>query len=131
MAGFATLSLLIGSVMMTDVVSGVRVGFVTLIPLALGLAGAFLFMGRLALKAQKLPAATGTQTMIGQHTLTLTPVAPDAPGQVKVRGEIWRVLSRVPLPSGERVRIIGMNGLTLMVEPDEVSRHEGADEWRD
>jgi membrane protein implicated in regulation of membrane protease activity len=33
-----------------------------------------------------------------------------------VRGETWRVKSRVPLRQGERVRVVGIDGLTLSVE---------------
>ncbi len=118
-------SLFIGSVMITEVVPGVRVGFGMVLPATLGFAAVFLFLGKLALKAQRLPPATGAQTLIGQHSMTRTPVAPDAPGQVEVRGEIWRALSRVPLPSGHPVRIIDMNGLTLIVEPEGIAEPEG------
>ncbi len=125
-----TVSLLIGSVMITDIAPGVRVGFGMVIPAALGFAAVFLVLGRLALQAQRLPPATGAHTLIGQQSRTRTPVTPDAPGQVEVRGEIWRAVSRVPLSSGHLARIIGVNGLTLMVEPVDPSSDEGADTWK-
>ena len=44
-----TVSLILGSVMMTDAVPGVRVGLGVILPAALGFAAVFLFLGRLAL----------------------------------------------------------------------------------
>jgi membrane-bound serine protease (ClpP class) len=123
-------SLLIGSVMMTDVVPGLRAGFGIVIPVTLAFAAVFLVLGRLAMKAHRLPASTGSQTLIGQHGRTRTPIAPDAPGQVGVRGEIWRAVSREALPPGHTVRIIGVNGLTLIVETADASLGEGAGTWK-
>jgi membrane-bound serine protease (ClpP class) len=36
---------------------------------------------------------------------------------VDVHGEIWRAVSREPLPPGQPVRVLEVNGLTLVVEP--------------
>ena len=53
-------------------------------------------------------------------------VTPDAPGYVRVHGELWRATSRVPVNAGQRVRVLAVNGLTLDVEPIVVSTREGA-----
>jgi membrane-bound serine protease (ClpP class) len=45
------------------------------------------------------------------------PLAPDSPGQIDVHGEIWRAYSREPVPAGAKVRVVEVNGLTLVVEP--------------
>jgi membrane-bound serine protease (ClpP class) len=43
-----------------------------------------------------------------------TPIDPE--GQVFVRGEIWRAVSDAgAIPEGERVRIVGLQGLTVKV----------------
>jgi len=44
-------------------------------------------------------------------------VTADTPGQIDVHGEIWRAVSRAPVAPGRPVRVIEMNGLTLVVEP--------------
>lgn len=112
-----TISLLVGSIMMTGSVPGVPVRLGIIVPVALSFAGIFLFLGRLALKAQRSPVATGMEALIGAEGRVLTPIAPDAPGHIGVHGEIWRATSSEPLPVGVRVRIAAATGLTLVVEP--------------
>jgi membrane protein implicated in regulation of membrane protease activity len=46
-------------------------------------------------------------------------------GQVMVRGEIWRAMSRSPLAAGTPVLVKAIEGLTLIVEAADVSPHEG------
>ncbi len=110
-------SLLIGSIMTTRAVPGIRVGLGVIVPVALGLAAIMLGLGRLAVRAQRLPPHTGLQAMLGEHGRARTPVTADDPGQVDVHGEIWRAVSRVPVPPGAPVRVVEANGLTLVVEP--------------
>ena len=96
-----TVSLVVGSVMMTREVPGVRVGLGVILPVAIALAAIVLFLGRLALQAQRLPPVTGARgDCVGEAGGRVTPLAPDAPGQVDVHGEIWRAISREPLAAG-------------------------------
>jgi membrane-bound serine protease (ClpP class) len=120
-------SLILGSVMMTDVVPGVRVGLGVILPAAIGFAVVFLFLGRLALTAHRRPPVTGAQALIGQLARVRTPLLPSEPGLVDVRGEIWRAISLVPLPPGHPVRVSRVDGLTLTVEPADLSVPKGAD----
>jgi len=112
-----TIALVIGSVMMTDTVPGVRVGFGFVIPAAIAFAAVFLFLGRLALQSQRRPPVTGKEGLIGAHGRTRDPLLPNAPGYVHIRGELWRAISDVAISSGEPVRVLDVNGLTLRVEP--------------
>jgi membrane-bound serine protease (ClpP class) len=114
-------ALVIGSIMATSAVPGVRVQLGTIVPAALLLAAAVLGLGRLALKAQRRPAQAGVETMIGEFGRTRTPLAAGTAGQIDARGEIWRAVSREPVPGGADVRIIGVDGLTLLVEPADPS----------
>jgi membrane-bound serine protease (ClpP class) len=41
----------------------------------------------------------------------------DPDGRVRYRGELWSARSEVPLAVGQQVRITGIEGLTLDVEP--------------
>ncbi|HEY6361627.1 MAG TPA: nodulation protein NfeD [Vicinamibacterales bacterium] len=125
-----TISLVIGSVMMTREVPGVRVGLGVILPAALGLAAIVLGLGRLAFRAQRLRPETGIEAMIGEVGRARTPVTADAPGHIDVHGEIWRAVSRVPLPPGAPVRVIEVNGLTLVVEPTDGLPAEGARAWK-
>ena len=115
-----TVSLLVGSIMLTREIPGlpgITVSLAVIIPVVLGLAAIFLFLGRLALKAQARPPTTGAEGMVGEEGRVRTPIAPDAAGHVDVHCEIWRAFSREPLPAGARVRVVEVNGLTLVVEP--------------
>jgi membrane-bound serine protease (ClpP class) len=120
-------SLILGSLMLTDVVPGVRVGLGIVLPPAIGFVAIFLFLGRLALRAQRRPPVTGAQALVGQLARVRTPLLPDEPGFVDLRGEIWRAVSLVPLPPGHPVRVTRIDGLTLTVEPAELTTSKGAD----
>jgi membrane-bound serine protease (ClpP class) len=120
-----TVSLVIGSVMLTDVVPGVRVGLGLIAPAAIGLAAIFLFLGRLALKAQQQPPVTGAVALVGQVARARTPMAPGDPGYVDIRGEIWRATCPVPIPLGHPVRVVRVDGLTLTVEPADLAPRKG------
>jgi membrane-bound serine protease (ClpP class) len=120
-----TISLVVGSIMLTGSVPGVSVGLGTILPATLATAAIFLFLGRLALSAQRRPAATGVDGLIGAEGRTKATIEPEEPGYIDVRGELWRASTRVPLAAGESVRVTGVNGLTLIVEPSGASGREG------
>ena len=120
-----TVALVVGSVMMTDTVPGVTVGLRFIIPAALAFAFIFLFLGRLALNAQRRPPVTGKEGLIGAEGRAREPIAPDTTGYVLVHGESWRARSRVPIAPGDPVRVLDLNGLTLVVEPLRASTSHG------
>lgn len=124
-----TISLLVGSIMMTRDIPGVAVSLSVILPVVFGLAAIVLFLGRLALRAQSRPPTTGVEALIGVQGRALNAFGPDTPGQIDVRGEIWRALGRQPVPAGARVRVVDVQGLTLHVEPVD-STHEGDAAWK-
>jgi membrane-bound serine protease (ClpP class) len=113
-----TISLLVGSLMVTREVPGVRVGFGVIVPAVLSLAAIVLFLGRLGLAAQRLRTTTGAEGLLGERGTALSAISPDTPGQVRVHGEIWRAISRAPIEVGRGVRATAVDGLTLVVEPE-------------
>ena len=127
-----TVSLVIGSIMLTrEAVPGVPVGLGFIIPVALTLAAIMLFLGRLALRAQRQRAVTGVEGMIGTTGYVRREVGPGADGQVDVHGELWRAQSTTAIAAGQPVRVTAVNGLTLMVEAASATpAREGANEWR-
>jgi membrane-bound serine protease (ClpP class) len=122
-------SLLIGSLMLTRDMPGVRLGLGLIVPAVVTVAAIVLFLGRLALAAHRQPAATGADAMVGQHARTRTAVSPTA-GLVDVRGEIWRARSDIPIDAGRAVRIRAVNGLTLTVEAEGMPTGEGDTAWK-
>jgi membrane-bound serine protease (ClpP class) len=59
-----------------------------------------------------------TAGMIDEIGRALTPIAPGRPGQVATHGEIWSATAEEPLAQGEAVRVVEVNGLTLVVRRD-------------
>jgi membrane protein implicated in regulation of membrane protease activity len=53
---------------------------------------------------------TGAEGMVGERAQVI------APGRVRVRGEIWN--ARGGGAEGDTVRVAGVDGLTLVVEPE-------------
>ena len=58
--------------------------------------------------------AVGAQTLIGKDAVVTTPCRPV--GQVRLDGEIWEARCDAGASPGDRVRVIGRDGLTLVVE---------------
>ena len=120
-----TIALVIGSVMMTGTVPGVSVGLGFIIPAALAFAVIFLFLGRLALAAHRRPSVTGKEGLVGTEGEARDAITSEAPGYVRVHGELWRATSRTPIALGQAVRVLDIQGLTLNVEPLMASTRQG------
>ncbi len=92
-------------------------------PLAMvvGVVGTPLFMiaGMPAMVRARFATPTiGRQAMIGELGAALGDVAPD--GTVEVRGAPWRARTNraTPIRAGDQVRVTGIDGLLLEVEPE-------------
>jgi membrane-bound serine protease (ClpP class) len=59
---------------------------------------------------------TGAEGLVGERAEVIEDCAPD--GRVRARGEIWAASSPMPVATGERVRVVAVEGLRLRVEPD-------------
>ena len=79
--------------------------------------GAFtLFAASKAIAARREPPHGGPEDLVGAHGTVR--VALDPVGQVYVAGALWRARAEQPLSRGERVRVVGVDGLTLTVHHD-------------
>jgi membrane-bound serine protease (ClpP class) len=58
----------------------------------------------------------GAETLIGASAEVVAPCRPR--GQVRVEGELWRARCEAGADAGQTVRIVGREGLTLLVEPE-------------
>jgi membrane protein implicated in regulation of membrane protease activity len=56
----------------------------------------------------------GAQTLVGQEAEVVAPCRPA--GQVRVGGELWGARCAKGADAGETVRVVGLSGLTLLVE---------------
>jgi membrane-bound serine protease (ClpP class) len=59
--------------------------------------------------------STGSEGLVGEEATVVEPCAPE--GTVRLRSEIWKARSSFPCGAGDRVRVTGVDGLTLEVEP--------------
>ncbi len=73
------------------------------------------FLLRLALRARRSKSMVGIDALLGQTAVVLKPLEPN--GQVMVHGEIWEAQSTTPAARDAQVRVTGIHGLTLHVEP--------------
>ncbi len=92
-----------------------RIHWSTAVALALPFSIITIMLLSLAVRARRNKVETGSEGMIGAAGTAFTALEPE--GKVFVHGEYWNAVSRAPLPAGARVRVIGIDGLVLTVEP--------------
>ena len=70
----------------------------------------------LLMRARIRPLVSGGATLIGASGRALIGWTGEQ-GEVVVHGERWRARTTAPLQSGQVIRVVGRDGLTLLVEP--------------
>ena len=66
---------------------------------------------------RRIRVRTGAEGLVGERAEVIEECRPQ--GRVKVYGEIWNATSSDGVGVGETVRVTGVDGLTLTVEPPE------------
>lgn len=110
-----TVSLAVGSVALFD---GLRASWVTLVAVVAGIA-LFMVSGMPAMVRARFSTPTiGRDSMVGELGEALAEVSPE--GTVEIHGAQWRARTNraTPIKAGERVRVVGIDGLLLEVEPE-------------
>ena len=106
----------VGSVMLLDAASpGFGPSWWLVGGVALMSAAFFMTVVSLALRARRRPVVSGREQMIGAVGEALSTFKTD--GRVRVHGEEWQARTRLPLVRGQKVKVVGMEGLVLSVEP--------------
>lgn len=108
-------SLLLGSLMFFESGSAFRVSLAVLLPAVIALTLFFLFAVTMAARAQRRPALTGAEGMVGEVGRAISDLTPE--GRVDVHGEYWRARAASPVAMGTAVRVLRAHGLELEVEP--------------
>lgn len=99
----------------------VRLSIPAAVAITASTAAIFLFILTMAVRAQRKPAATGREGLLGETgrvRKTMIPVPGTAGrfmGMVLVHGELWRAEAAEALESEEEVVVIGMQGFTVQV----------------
>ena len=86
---------------------------------ALSLAYLLLFRGKLQQRVQP-PPPPPVDSLVGVLAIPQSPIEPGAVGRVEVRGSPWsaRNGASVPVNTGQRCTVIGVDGLLLTVRPE-------------
>lgn len=129
MSGFGVLGIggivafVIGSVMLINTdVPGYAISWAVIVPVAI-VSALFIFLAAgMALKARQRPVVSGGEEMIGSVGEVLESFDSND-GLARVHGEIWRIKSKQPLVQGQSVKVVGLEGLLLEVEPEQGKRN--------
>jgi membrane-bound serine protease (ClpP class) len=110
------IAILLGSMMLVNTPEfPLRVAWTVIIPVVALTAGIFVFAVSAGVRAQMQRPTTGAAGLLHETGLTKTAIDPE--GQVLVHGELWTAVADAPgIPAGERVRVVGVEGLRLRVE---------------
>jgi membrane-bound serine protease (ClpP class) len=108
-----------GSLMLIDGdVPAPQISLALVVPLATVSALLLGGVGAFALRSRKRHAVSGPEAMIGAPVVALEDFAGE--GWVRAFGERWQARSEVPLTSGARARIVAVDGLVLVVDPEDI-----------
>jgi len=81
-----------------------------------------IFVVGMAIKARRRPVVSGMEELLNSEALVIENFAER--GRVNIHSENWSALCDTPLHKGQYVKVIGINGLTLEVEPLSKSKQE-------
>ena len=113
------LSLLFGSMMLFDSPAPeLQLSLGLIVSVVLGFSLIAVFLVRLAVRAQRRAPVTGIEGLLNERGEVLTDIAAGGSGRVRTHGEIWSAIAEEPLLPGDRVRIVGVDGLTLSVRKE-------------
>jgi membrane-bound serine protease (ClpP class) len=104
--------LLVGAVILALFVVPEPWGLVLVIAAAVVEVGEYFFWAQLSRRRR---IQMGAETLIGARAEVVSECRPL--GQVRVQGELWRARCGRGASPGETLRVVGREGLTLLVEP--------------
>ena len=107
---------IIGSVILMDTdVPGYGIDLAVILTFAISSVLVFVLLVGLAIKSRRRPVVSGSEQLIGANGLALDDFDDD--GMVFVHSESWEAKTSAPVHKDQQVRVTGLDGLTLSVEP--------------
>jgi len=100
-----------------------RLSLMWMLPATVVTALFFVFVAGAGIRAQRLPARAGAETMLGRMVAAVERIDASS-GKVFLEGEYWDAVSAVPIAAGQMVEIVALNGLTLTVKPVGISEED-------
>jgi membrane-bound serine protease (ClpP class) len=117
------IAFVIGSIILMDTeVPGFGIDISVIVTFALLSALIFIVVVGMAIKARRRPVVSGPEELLGGEAVVIDDF--DQKGTVSIHSEIWQAFSSTPLHKGQQVKVTGIKGLTLQVEPLKVSTEE-------
>ena len=113
-------SMVLGAlILVRSPLTGGGVSLAAAVGVAIPFAVIVIILMRFVLRSRSWKQATGREELIGEEGEVTEPGAAGEMGLVRVHGELWRAAVRggATLAKGARVRVMGVRGLTLEVEP--------------
>jgi len=109
-------ALVVGSIILLDTdVAGYRIAWELIAAIALSSAAVFIGVAAMALRIRRRPAVSGVESMVGAKGEALESFT--GHGRVRVQGEEWQAAAARPVTAGQPIRVVGVEGLLLHVEP--------------
>jgi membrane-bound serine protease (ClpP class) len=79
------------------------------------------FLMRLVLRSRSWKSTTGREELIGEEGIAISGLGAGAEGMIRVHGELWQAVSPRAVLEGKPVRVRSIEGLKLLVEPEEAA----------
>lgn len=118
LAGGGTIALAVGGLLLFEQPAGIGVSWWVLLPTVVLAGLGALGIGIIAARSRRQPVrSTGPERLIGHETKLRTVNPDEGTGQIYIDGAWWQVSAATPLHEGQRVRVVGVDGLRLEVEP--------------
>ncbi len=93
----------------------IQLGLYINIAILLGFLGFMIY--KIVTVHRQRPPSEFLTNLSGMEGVAVDDIGPGMPGFVKVFGEYWKAVSDAPIKKGCRVRVVGIQGDTLKVEP--------------
>jgi len=110
------IAFVIGSIILMDTQApGFGIHISVIITFALASVLLFVIIIGMALKARRRPVVSGLEQLVGGVAVAMDDFAGE--GRVTIHSEHWNAKSNSPVSKGQRVKVTGVSGLVLTVEP--------------
>lgn len=112
----AVIAFAVGSLFMFDAnTPGFALSLSVIVAATVVTAGFFLLVVAMLLRSRRRPVVTGQEALIGSEAEAIAWEGEQ--GRIRLKGEIWQARALQVLQAGMRVRVVGRDGLILLVEP--------------
>ncbi|HEY7700221.1 MAG TPA: NfeD family protein, partial [Vicinamibacteria bacterium] len=113
------ISILFGALMLFEEqplpTPALEVSLSVILPVTIFLALMVIFLGRKVVEAQRHVPVTGQEGLLGKIGTARTEI--EGKGKIFIHGEYWDARAKVRIDEGAKVKVVGVEGLTLDVEP--------------